>query len=100
MTIGKKYGIVFSFSTLLFVSVFIFTAFLVYHMTNVVQQTEEKSDQAILITEIASLFRQKYILITDYMTNPRSETLQQYDQQTKRFKERAKVTMPSNTVET
>lgn len=87
MTIGKKYGIVFSFSTLLFVSVFIFVAFLVYHTTTVVKQVEEKSDQAILITEIASSFRQKYILITDYMTNPRSETLQQYDQQTKQFKE-------------
>lgn len=94
MTIGKKYGIVFSFSTLLFVSVFIFVALLVNNMTNVVKQVEEKSDQSILITEIAALFKQKYIIITDYMTNPRPETLQQYEGQTKLFKETTQKLKP------
>ncbi|WP_027408404.1 methyl-accepting chemotaxis protein [Anoxybacteroides tepidamans] len=95
MTIGRKYGIVFSFSTLLFVSVFIFISLLVNNMMGVVKEVEEKSDQAILITEISSLFKQKYILITDYMTNPRPETLKQYEKQTKLFNEKIKTLRPA-----
>ncbi len=94
MTIGKKYGIVFSFATLLFVSVFIFVFLLVNNLTNVVKQVEQKSDQAILITDIGSLFKQKYIVITDYMTNPRPETLSQYNDLTDQFNKKMKQLEP------
>ncbi|MGJ7034233.1 methyl-accepting chemotaxis protein [Anoxybacillus eryuanensis] len=94
MTIGKKYGIVFSFATLLFVSVFIFVFLLVNNLTNVVKQVEQKSDQAILITDIGSLFKQKYIVITDYMTNPRPETLWQYNDLTDQFNKKMKQLEP------
>jgi len=86
-SIGRKYGIVFSFSTFLFVSVFIFVCLLVDNIMNVMKQVEEKSDQSILITEIAGLFKQKYIVITDYMINPKPETLEQYEELTESFKE-------------
>ncbi|OOE05560.1 chemotaxis protein [Anoxybacillus kestanbolensis] len=94
MTIGKKYGIVFSFATLLFVSVFIFVFLLVNNLTNVVKQVEQKSDQAILITDLGSLFKQKYIVITDYMTNPRPETLWQYNDLTDQFNKKIKLLEP------
>ncbi|KFZ42224.1 methyl-accepting chemotaxis protein [Anoxybacillus flavithermus] len=94
MTIGKKYGIVFSFATLLFVSVFIFVFLLVNNLTNVVKQVEQKSDQAILITDLGSLFKQKYIVITDYMTNPRPETLWQYNDLTDQFNKKIKQLKP------
>ncbi|OSX54766.1 methyl-accepting chemotaxis protein [Anoxybacillus ayderensis] len=93
-TIGRKYGIVFSFATLLFVSVFIFVFLLVNNLTNVVKQVEQKSDQAILITDLGSLFKQKYIVITDYMTNPRPETLWQYGDLTKQFNDKMKQLEP------
>jgi len=86
-SIGRKYGIIFSFSTLLFVSVFIFVCLLVNNIMSVMKQVEEKSDQSILITEIAGLFKQKYIVITDYMINPKPETLEQYEELTESFKE-------------
>lgn len=92
--IGRKYGIVFSFATLLFVSVFIFVFLLVNNLTNVVKQVEQKSDQAILITDIGSLFKQKYIVITDYMTNPRPETLWHYGDLTKQFNDKMKQLKP------
>ncbi|WP_461202552.1 methyl-accepting chemotaxis protein [Anoxybacillus sp. TBDG-1] len=94
MTIGKKYGIVFSFATLLFVSVFIFVFLLVNNLTNVVKQVEQKSDQAILITDLNALFKQKYIVITDYMTNPRPETLWQYNDLTDQFNKKMKQLEP------
>lgn len=93
-TIGKKYGIVFSFATLLFVSVFIFVFLLVNNLTNVVKQVEQKSDQAILITDLGSLFKQKYIVITDYMTNPRPETLWHYNDLTDQFNKKMKQLKP------
>ncbi|CUA79117.1 methyl-accepting chemotaxis protein [Anoxybacillus suryakundensis] len=94
MTIGEKYGIVFSFATLLFVSVFIFVFLLVNNLTNVVKQVEQKSDQAILITDLNALFKQKYIVITDYMTNPRPETLWQYNDLTDQFNKKMKQLEP------
>ncbi|MBB6177337.1 methyl-accepting chemotaxis protein [Anoxybacillus tengchongensis] len=94
MTIGKKYGIVFSFATLLFVSVFIFVFLLVNNLTNVVKQVEQKSDHAILITDVSALFKQKYIVITDYMTNPRPETLWQYNDLTDQFNKKMKQLEP------
>ncbi|MCX8002008.1 MAG: methyl-accepting chemotaxis protein [Anoxybacillus mongoliensis] len=94
MTIGKKYGIVFSFATLLFVSVFIFVFLLVNNLTNVVKQVEQKSDHAILITDVSALFKQKYIVITDYMTNPRPETLWQYNDLTDQFNKKMKQLKP------
>ncbi|MBW7651122.1 methyl-accepting chemotaxis protein [Anoxybacillus sp. ST4] len=93
-TIGRKYGIVFSFTTVLFVSVFIFVALLVHNLTNVVKQVEQKSDQAILITDLNALFKQKYIVITDYMTNPRPETLWNYEDLTKQFNDKMKQLEP------
>ncbi|MGG3843232.1 methyl-accepting chemotaxis protein [Anoxybacillus kestanbolensis] len=94
MTIGKKYGIAFSFATLLFVSVFIFVFLLVNNLTNVVKQVDQKSDQAILITDLNALFKQKYIVITDYMTNPRPETLRNYEDLTKQFNDKMKRLEP------
>jgi methyl-accepting chemotaxis protein len=94
MSIGQKYGIVFIFTTTLFVSVFIFVALLVNNLMGVVKQVEQKSDQSILITEIASLFKQKYITITDYITNPKQETLQQYEQQSTLFHDNMKQLKP------
>ncbi|GMB10122.1 methyl-accepting chemotaxis protein [Thermolongibacillus altinsuensis] len=94
MSIGQKYGIVFIFTTTLFVSVFIFVALLVNNLMGVVKQVEQKSDQSILITEIASLFKQKYITITDYITNPKQETFQQYEQQSTLFHDNMKQLKP------
>ena len=84
-TIGRKYGIVFIFSIIIFISVSMVIAFSLNSLTNSMAEAEKKSDDAIVISEMGSTFRQKYIIISDYITDPRAETLAEYSTQSDRF---------------
>src|SRR5690625_4293340 len=73
-TIGKKYGIVFGFIIILFLFSSLFTGHSLKNVINSSSKVEEKSDGSIDIMEMASIFKQKYIIISDILTEQNPTT--------------------------
>jgi methyl-accepting chemotaxis protein len=73
-SIGKKYGIVFGFIIILFLFSSLFTGFSLKNVLSFSSEVEEKSDGSIDIMEMASIFKQKYIIISDILTEQHPTT--------------------------
>ncbi len=73
-TIGQKYGILFVSVLFLFV---LSSAITIFSMNSVLSESkivERKSDASIEINEMASIFKQKYIIIADILTEQHPTT--------------------------
>src|SRR5690625_1419562 len=89
-TIGKKYGIVFAVFIILFLISSLFTGNALRSVIKSSSEVEEKSDGAIDIMEMASIFKQKYIIISDILTEQHPQTTaEDYESQGNYFNELA-----------
>ncbi|MBT2660907.1 HAMP domain-containing methyl-accepting chemotaxis protein [Bacillus sp. ISL-45] len=84
-SIGRKYASVFSFIMVIFLGSFIYLTTVLSNLQNAIDLAEEKSDYAIMISEMGATFRQKYIIITDYITEPKPELLTLYKTESDQF---------------
>ena len=66
-SIGRKYASVFALIMVIFLTSFIYLSTVLTNLQGAINLAEEKSDYAIMISEMGSSFRQKYIIITDYI---------------------------------
>src|SRR5690625_2661309 len=73
-SIGKKYGFVFGFIIILFLFSSLFTGVSLKNVMDSSSEVEEKSDGSIDIMEMASIFKQKYIIISDILTEQHPTT--------------------------
>lgn len=84
--IGQKYGIVFSFVMILFLFSSFFTGYSVKSLMGFSKMVEEKSDVSIEIMEMSSIFKQKYIILTDVLTERDTKTTSaDYEEQIQLF---------------
>src|SRR5690625_784914 len=68
LRIGQKYGIVFGIILVLFLFSTVFIGYAMKNMVDFSSDVEEKSVSAIEIMEMVSIFKQKYMIITDILT--------------------------------
>lgn len=86
LKIGRKYSVVFVFMLFLFLISSVFTVYSMKNLMNSAEKVEEKSDSSIEIVEMASVFKQKYIIITDILTEQHpTTTAEDYQAQVKLF---------------
>lgn len=85
MSIGKKYGSVFIFIIAMFLGSFIYLSTVLTNLAEAIEQAEKKSDSALLISDMGAIFRQKYIILTDYITAPSPEILALYEKEADKF---------------
>jgi methyl-accepting chemotaxis protein len=85
-SIGRKYASVFAFIMVIFLGSFIYLTTVLSNLQNAINLAEEKSDYALMISEMGATFRQKYIIITDYITEPKPELLTLYKNESDQFK--------------
>ncbi|MBT2677598.1 methyl-accepting chemotaxis protein [Bacillus sp. ISL-35] len=84
-SIGRKYASVFAFIMVIFLGSFIYLSIVLGNLQDAIDLAEEKSDYAIMISEMGATFRQKYIIITDYITEPKPELLTLYKKEAEQF---------------
>lgn len=84
-SIGKKYGSVFIFIMAIFLGSFVYLTAVLNNLAGAIDQAEEKSDYAIMISDMGATFRQKYIILTDYITEPKPELLVLYNKESENF---------------
>jgi methyl-accepting chemotaxis protein len=84
-SIGRKYASVFAFIMVIFLGSFIYLSSILSNLQDAIDLAEEKSDYAIMISEMGATFRQKYIIITDYITEPKPELLTLYKKEAEQF---------------
>lgn len=86
LKIGQKYGIVFSFVMVLFLFSSLFTGYSVKSLMGFSEKVGEKNDVSIEIMEMSSIFKQKYIILTDVLTERDTKTTSaDYDEQIQLF---------------
>ncbi len=91
LKIGRKYGIVFGIILVLFLFSSLFTGYALKNMVDFSSEVEEKSDATIEIMEMVSIFKQKYIIITDILTaRDTNTTAEDYEDQVEYFNESAR----------
>jgi methyl-accepting chemotaxis protein len=88
-SIGRKYANVFAIIMVIFLGIFIYLSSVLSNLQDAIDLAEEKSDYAIMISEMGASFRQKYIIITDYITEPKSELLTLYKKEAEQFDDSA-----------
>ena len=84
-SIGRKYASVFAFGMVIFLGSFIYLSTVLTNLQDAIDLAEEKSDYAIMISEMGASFRQKYIIINDYITEPKPELLELYKEEADQF---------------
>lgn len=84
-SIGRKYASVFAFIIVIFLGSFIYLSSVLSNLQDAIDLAEQKSDYAIMISEMGATFRQKYIIITDYITEPKPELLTLYNKEAEQF---------------
>ncbi len=84
-SIGRKYASVFAIIMAIFLASFIYLSTVLTNLQDEINLAEEKSDYAIMISEMGASFRQKYIIITDYITEPKPELLEEYKKEAEQF---------------
>ena len=84
-SIGRKYASVFAFIMVIFLGSLIYLSTVLTNLQGAINLAEEKSDYAIMISEMGASFRQKYIIITDYITEPKPELLTAYEKEAEQF---------------
>lgn len=85
-SIGRKYGRVFTISLSIFVIAFLFILYTIHSLLLTVQTVEQKTTSSINVTNMAAVFKQKYIIITDYMTSPSEDKIKAFDEQSQEYK--------------
>lgn len=90
LSIGQKYATVFAITLLLFLLAFGYISFNVNGLMKVSKEVERKDTHSLEIMEMSSTFKQKYIAITDYITNPAENGDKEYKLQSKKFLTSAK----------
>lgn len=88
-SIGKKYGSVFFFIMAIFLGSFIYLSTVLNNLAGAIDKAEEKSDHALMISDMGATFRQKYIIITDYITDPKPDLLALYKNESEKFNKAA-----------
>lgn len=90
LKIGHKYGAVFIFILLLFVGSSIFTVSSIQNLLTMSNAVEEKSNGSIEIMEMESIFKQKYIIMTDILSvRDTNTTAEDYEEQMSLFNDLA-----------
>ncbi|RSK28034.1 methyl-accepting chemotaxis protein [Bacillus sp. HMF5848] len=85
LSIGRKYATVFAFTMIIFIAVFVFMTNTIFQLMEEQEKIDNKSDAAIMISEMGSLFRQKFVLAIDYMAEPKPETIEAFEEMDKQF---------------
>lgn len=85
LTIGRKFGILFLIAILIFTGAFLSIASTIQTLNSQLKTVVDKNDGTLFISEMGSVFRQKYILITDYIADPSPSILANYNKQTESF---------------
>jgi methyl-accepting chemotaxis protein len=85
LTIGKKFGIVFVISMTMLLGVFIYITFSMQNLLTLSEKVEEKGEVTTELNEMASTFKQKYIIAVGYITNPTSDALEQLEIESNHF---------------
>ncbi|WP_117168633.1 methyl-accepting chemotaxis protein [Paraliobacillus sediminis] len=86
LKIGRKYSVVFVFILFLFLISSVFTGYAMKNLMNSAEKVEKKSESSIEIVEMASVFKQKYIIITDILTEQHpTTTAEDYQAQVQLF---------------
>lgn len=84
-SIGRKYANVFAIIMIIFLGSFVYLSTVLNNLQGAIDLAEEKSDYAIMISDMGATFRQKYIIITDYITEPKPELLSLYKKEAEQF---------------
>lgn len=79
--ISQKYGSVLAIVILLFVTATAITSFILNDLTNTLDELDQKGKSALALSEMASLFRQKDIRISDYILLEDQTVIDQYNEQ-------------------
>ncbi|MDP4084543.1 MAG: methyl-accepting chemotaxis protein [Bacillota bacterium] len=85
LSIGQKYATVFAVTLFLFLLAFIYIAFTVKGSMNVSKDVQKKDSESLEIMEMSSTFKEKYIALTDYITNPAENGTKEYKLQSDKF---------------
>ena len=85
LSIGQKYATVFAGTIILFLLAFIYISSNVKGLMNLSHEVEIKDTNALELMEMSSAFKQKYIALTDFITNPEELGDQVYKLQSKKF---------------
>lgn len=85
LKIGWKYGIALGITIVLFCISAVFVYIQVGNVKGNIGEIEFAGDNAIKMTEMASLYRSKDILIADYINSPSEEIIQEFQKQREEF---------------
>lgn len=83
--ISQKYGAVLAIVILLFITATAITSFLLNDLTNTLDELDQKGNSALALSEMASLFRQKDIRISDYILLEDQAAIDQYKEQSEQL---------------
>ncbi|WP_046176750.1 hypothetical protein [Domibacillus indicus] len=97
--ISQKYGSVLAIVILLFIAATAITSFILNDLTNKLDELDQKGKNALVLSEMASLFRQKDIRISDYILLEDQTAIDQYNEQSEQLNtmlEQARVVAPAS----
>ncbi|MCP3761025.1 methyl-accepting chemotaxis protein [Domibacillus sp. A3M-37] len=83
--ISQKYGSVLAIVILLFITATAITSFILNDLTNKLDELDQKGNNALALSEMASLFRQKDIRISDYILLEDQTAIDQYNEQSEQL---------------
>ncbi len=78
MTIAKKYGMVFGIVLIVFAAVWLFVRVLAGNIVADMKELNTMNEKTVILNEISSSFKQKYMLVSDYITEPLDSTDEAY----------------------
>ncbi|AZB42520.1 methyl-accepting chemotaxis protein [Bacillus sp. FJAT-42376] len=84
-SIGRKYGLVFYACLSLIIIAFLFILFSLSSTLKTISTTEQKANDALKVSSASEIFKQKYIVITDYITKAAPENESAYKDQVKKM---------------
>ncbi|OES46668.1 methyl-accepting chemotaxis protein [Domibacillus iocasae] len=83
--ISQKYGSVLAIVILLFIIATAITSVILNDLTNKLDELDQKGNNALVLSEMASLFRQKDIRISDYILLEDQTAIDQYNEQSEKL---------------
>jgi methyl-accepting chemotaxis protein len=86
LKIGWKYGMVLIMTIILFIISTGISGFFLRHVNKNINAIEQRGERAIKYTELESLFRAKYIYITQYTIFGNKESIRAFEEQVEKFK--------------
>jgi methyl-accepting chemotaxis protein len=91
LTIGRKYFIIFSLVALTFVGSLLFTYLMLTKTQGTMESSESRNAIASNVTELDTIYKEKYIQIPQYLILSDEKLLSDYLEDSKRFVEVAKM---------